>query len=98
MAEYKTFKKKRHNSPKITICLFCTIVTHGVHTHSGDGVPPKNKITYYRLNNDWMGKRVLKLIRAELWVFFTKKLRMLIDWTPSHISCFFWIKLCACIS
>ena len=28
MAEYKTFQKKRRNSPKKTICLFCTILTH----------------------------------------------------------------------
>ena len=30
MAEYKTLKKKRRYSPKNTICLFCTIVTHSV--------------------------------------------------------------------
>ena len=30
MAEYKTFQKKRRNSPKKTICVICTIVTHSV--------------------------------------------------------------------
>ena len=30
MAEYKTFKKKRRDSPKKTIRLFCAIVTHSV--------------------------------------------------------------------
>ena len=30
MAEYKTFQKKRRNSPKKTIRPFCTIVTHSV--------------------------------------------------------------------
>ena len=30
MAEYKTFQKKRRNSPKKTIRLFCIIVTHNV--------------------------------------------------------------------
>ena len=30
MAEYKTFQKKRRNSPRKTIRLFCIIVTHSV--------------------------------------------------------------------
>ena len=30
----------------------------------------------------------LTLSRAEIWVFFTQKLRMLLDWTPSIMVCF----------
>ena len=89
MAAHKTFQKRRRNSPKITICLFHTIVTHSV-----DGV------TYYRMNNNWMEIRVLE--HLEIWVFFTNgcwligHLHIFLVFLGDEIVCLYFIRFCFC--
>ena len=40
----------------------------------------------FRLNYDWMEKKVFELTRAEILIFHTKtSTRLLLDWTPLHM-------------